>query len=290
MYKRTSSFLIVTTLFCSLCGVCCQEKPIEPTTEQTPSTSYEEIEFAPTPQPTLPQATLPQPVSPFWDYDDVDISYIDKNRKLIALTFDDAPSKTLENILAVFATYNENNPDCKATSTVFCNGHLWSNTGVHTLSAAYAMGWELGNHTYSHFDLTTLSAQEVTEQIERTETLLYKIDKKSEHLLRVPFGHMNEHVKSLANVPFIDWAIDTLDWTGVSAQEIYDVVLSQKFSGAIVLMHDGYDNTVTALKQLLPALKEAGYQAVSVSAMAKMHDCRLKRGGVYIRARKNGRQ
>ena len=84
----------------------------------------------------------------------------------------------------------------------------------------------------------------------------------------------------------MNWTIDTLDWTGASVDEIYSTVFEEKFSGAIVLMHDGYVNTVSALKRLLPDLKAAGYQIVSVSALAKAHNCRLRNGGEYIRARK----
>ena len=59
-----------------------------------------------------------------WDVTDVDVSQIDIAKKLIALTFDDTPARNLENILAVFASYNETHPSCKATATLFVNGYL----------------------------------------------------------------------------------------------------------------------------------------------------------------------
>jgi peptidoglycan/xylan/chitin deacetylase (PgdA/CDA1 family) len=62
-----------------------------------------------------------------------------------------------------------------------------------------------------------------------------------------------------------------LDWQGKTADEIFDEVDKNKHSGAIVLMHDGYPQTLQALKRLLPALKKDGYQAVSLSQMAKLH-------------------
>lgn len=221
-----------------------------------------------------------------WDVSDVDVSYIDPNRKLIALTFDDAPSKTLERILAVFASFNEQSPDCKATATIFINGKLIDNNALPHLYTANALGIELGNHTHSHFDLTTLSEEELQQEIDNTDRLLARVDNKPRHLLRAPFGKIDERVKTISPVPLIDWTIDTLDWTGKTPDEIFDSIFLSRFSGAIALMHDGYENTVEALKRLLPALKEAGYQAVSVSALAKAHGCVLKRGKVYIRARK----
>lgn len=221
-----------------------------------------------------------------WDVSDIDISEIDPNRKLISFTFDDSPSRTLENIYAVFAAFNEENPDCKASATVFFNGNLFDSQTPHLLYTAGLLGFELGNHTHSHYDLTTLSNAEISAEIDKADELLKRGDGKERHLLRAPFGKINDSVKACAKTPLIDWTIDTLDWTGVSEDAIYNSVFEQKFSGAIVLMHDGYDNTVSALKRLLPDLKEAGYQVVSVSKMSKAHGCNFQTGKVYIRARK----
>lgn len=235
--------------------------------------------------PDLPNLPSETP-SPYWDVSDVDISDVDTSRKLISFTFDDAPARSLERILAVFSNFNENNPDCVATATVFCNGHFINPSSAQTLFTAYAVGWELGNHTFSHADLPKLAPDVLRREIDDTDALLYEIDGKQKHLLRAPYGHIDDNVKNAANVPIIDWTIDTVDWTGVSADAIYNAVFSNAFSGAIVLMHDGYENTVVALKRLLPDLKKAGYQVVSVSKMAKAHQCPLKNGSVYIRARK----
>ncbi len=216
----------------------------------------------------------------------MDISDVAPNKKLISFTFDDAPGRTLERILAVFAAFNEENPDCKASATVFCNGKRMDAHSPTLLRMALTLGWEIGNHTHSHADLTKLSATEVEEEIGKTDTLLSRVDGKSYHLVRAPFGKINEEIKALSPTPLIDWTIDTLDWTGTSADEIFNAVYAARFSGAIALMHDGYEGTVSALKALLPALKEDGYQVVSVSKLAKAHGCVLERGKVYIRARK----
>ena len=245
-----------------------------------------------TPDPEQIPVPLPEPPpatnGAFWDVSDVDVSAIDPNRKLISFTFDDAPSRTIEPILAVFAAFNEENPDCPATATFFFNGKYFDSNTPHTLHAARALGMELGNHSYSHFDLTTLSETQLKDEIDRTDALLQKIDGKKHHLFRAPFGRINELVRSAVHTPILDWTIDTLDWTGATEEDIYHKIWTQKFSGAIVLMHDGYEPTVDALKRLLPDLKAAGYQVASVSAMAKAHACPLRNGGVYIRARKNG--
>lgn len=230
-----------------------------------------------------PSINLPPDV---WDTSDVDVSLILEQNKLIAFTFDDSPSRTLENILAVYAAYNESNPDHPAYATVFCNGKYIDAQSPPLLAAACAMGFELGNHTHSHYDLCTLTEEQLRWEIDATDEILCTIDGKTRHLLRAPFGKINDTVKAVAPTPLIDWTIDTLDWTGRSEDEIYRTVMDNKFSGAIVLMHDGYAHTVDALKRLLPDLKAEGYQVVSISQLAKMHACVLTNGKVYIRARK----
>lgn len=224
--------------------------------------------------------------SSFWDLSDVDTSYVDHERKLIAFTFDDGPSKTMENILAVFADYNEQNPDCMATATFFLNGVHITDESLPLLHTAHILNCELGNHTHRHLNLTTLTQEDLQKEIRETDKILSRIDGKPFHLLRPPFGAINGEIKASLQVPVINWTIDTLDWTGKNSDEIYHSVFSARFSGAIVLMHDGYLATVEALKRLLPDLKADGYQVVSVSALAKVHGCTLYNGKEYIRARK----
>lgn len=226
------------------------------------------------------------PIDGVWDTSDVDISYINPERKLIAFTFDDGPSKTMESLLALFAEYNEKSPDCRATATFFLNGQHVTEESTPLLHTALLLGCELGNHTHHHCDLTKIPLEDVQTEIEQTDALLSKIDGKQRHLLRPPFGLINAEIKKSLSVPVINWTIDTLDWTGISEDTIYEHVFSARFSGAIVLMHDGYHATVNALKKLLPDLKADGYQVVSISALAKAHSCVLRNGKEYVRARK----
>ena len=284
-----------------LCGFCILFT-ILPLTSCKPHSKAQEIQFnAYLPCPFEDYFVDYEPISPLeaapkinvdpnvWDMSDVDISYVNPNRKLISFTFDDAPSKTMENIIATFASYNESNPDCRASASIFYNGGLVDKNSIHLLHTAHILGMELGNHTHSHLDLTTLTPAELKEEIDKTDEILARVDGKKKHLFRAPFGKINDEIKGQVETPIVDWTIDTLDWTGVSEEEIYNRVWNERFSGGIVLMHDGYPHTVDALKRLLPDLKADGYQVVSVSAMAKAHGCALKRGGVYIRARKQNK-
>lgn len=287
-FKRRLAFLLCLPLLFAACS----KQNVSPSLPPNEEIERDFPDRFPSPIPPEYSQEQDEPETPpadpeIWDVSDVDISHINPNRKLIAFTFDDAPKRTLENILAVFAAFNESNPDCLASATVFFNGYLFDDTSAQTVHAARALGFELGNHTQSHLDLTTLEQPTLQAEIDQTDALLEKIDGKKRHLLRAPFGKVNELVRNIAQTPILDWTIDTLDWSGVSEEEIYTSVYSARASGSIVLMHDGYAHTVSALKRLLPDLKADGYQVVSVSQLSKAHACPLKRGNRYIRIRKS---
>ncbi len=281
--RRKFVHLIPATLLCALfaCSSTVSGNPnVQPKTPLSPDFIQNEEEKI----PSLPPSTSAIPE--VWSVDGVDISDVNPSKKLLALTFDDAPTRELEGILTVFAAFNESHPDAKATATVFCNSVLFDENTPHLLSTACALGFELGNHTHSHADLTRLTARQLVAEIERTDEALAAIDGRAYHLLRAPFGRVNDAVRAAAKTPIIDWTIDTLDWTGVSENAILSSVLSEAYAGAIVLLHDGYGHTTSALNALLPALYERGFQVVSLSKMIKAHGCQLRRGQVYIRVRK----
>ena len=275
---KAAAVALCTTFFTG-CATKSQQN-IEFNAYLPPSSEFSEEDF------TLPLEVEISPKNNAWDVSDVDISYVNLHRKLISFTFDDGPAKNMENILAVFTEHNERNPGCRASATFFLNGLRITQEMHPLLHTAYILGCELGNHTYHHRNLTTLSDKELQSEIERTDKILCQIDGKARHLLRAPFGAINDTVKASLKTPVINWTIDTLDWTGVSEEKIYNAVYTARFSGAIVLFHDGYPHTVTALKRLLADLTADGYQVVSVSALAKAHGCTLYNGKEYIRARK----
>lgn len=237
-----------------------------------------------------PKAGAIPPKTNYWDTADIDVSRVDPKRKLIAFTFDDAPASTLDAIVGAFLGFNSTHPDAPATATLFCNGMRLRPSTVQSVEIALTAGFELGNHTQNHYDLSKLSLSEIRQELDETDKLLSRFDGKPLHLLRTPYGNVCENVRMQARTPIISWFIDTKDWTGIPAKQIYQSVWEQKHAGVIVLMHDGYPHTVSALKLLLPDLYDAGYQAVSVSQMAKVHQCQLKIGGVYTRARNLNRR
>ena len=202
---------------------------------------------------------------------------IDKNKKMVALTYDDGPSIYTPRILK---TLKENN----SVATFFVVGNrvpMYSDT----VKKAYDMGCEIGNHTYEHKSLPNLSETEVKRQISKTNKEVKKAIGEKPVIMRPTGGATNTNIKKWVGMPSIIWSVDTLDWKTRNADSTRRAVLNRVKDGDIVLMHDLYSATATAAETIIPELVRRGYQLVTVSELA---ECRggMKENGAYYSFRK----
>ena len=190
---------------------------------------------------------------------------IDKNKKMVALTYDDGPSAYTPQILDVLEEQN-------AVATFFVVGNRVSRYS-DTVKRAQSLGCEIGNHTYEHKDLTRLNAKEITSQIAKTDEAVKKACGVIPAIARAPGGSLNGTVKASAGKPFIQWSVDTKDWKTRDTGKTQRAVLDHVKDGDIVLMHDIHLPTVNAAEKIVTTLLERGYQLVTVSELA---ECRGK--------------
>lgn len=202
---------------------------------------------------------------------------IDKNKKMVALTYDDGPSIYTPRVLK---TLKENN----AVATFFVVGNRVP-TYSDTVKKAHDMGREIGNHTYEHKNLTRVSEAEVKRQITKTNRNVKKVMGQAPVIVRPTGGATNANVKQWVGMPSIIWSIDTLDWKTRNAGSTKKAVLDHVKDGDIVLMHDLYSATATASETIIPELVKRGYQLVTVSELA---ECRggMQETGAYFNFRK----
>lgn len=202
---------------------------------------------------------------------------IDKNKKMVALTYDDGPSIYTPRVLK---TLKENN----AVATFFVVGNRVP-TYSDTVKKAHDMGCEIGNHTYEHKNLTRVSEAEVKRQITKTNRNVKKVTGQAPVIVRPTGGATNANVKQWVGMPSIIWSIDTLDWKTRNAGSTKKAVLDHVKDGDIVLMHDLYSATASASETIIPELVKRGYQLVTVSELA---ECRggMKETGAYFSFRK----
>ena len=186
--------------------------------------------------------------------------------KRIALTFDDGPNeKKTREILGVLAEY-----DVKATFFV-----IGENAEAHPdrIREIYDAGHEIGNHTWSHGNLTRLGRDRIREEVRKTEEVLMRICGEKPAVFRPPGGCWSE--SSIAVVEEMGytcvlWSVDTRDWTMPGADSVIRRVAGKTRGGDIVLFHDLGDEklpTPDALRVLLPQLREEGYEFVTVSEL-----------------------
>lgn len=202
---------------------------------------------------------------------------IDKNKKMVALTYDDGPSIYTPRVLK---TLKENN----AVATFFVVGNRVP-TYSDTVKKAHDMGCEIGKHTYEHKNLTRVSEAEVKRQITKTNRNVKKVTGQAPVIVRPTGGATNANVKQWVGMPSIIWSIDTLDWKTRNADSTKRAVLDHVKDGDIVLMHDLYSATASASETIIPELVKRGYQLVTVSELA---ECRggMKETGAYFNFRK----
>jgi len=189
------------------------------------------------------------------------------SNKVVALTFDDGSDGY--NIQSILNTLSANN----IKATFFLTGQGAENH-PQAIKNIVSAGHDIGNHSYNHPDFTTVATTEMTNQLTRTETIITNLTGKStKPFFRAPFGSYNSTVlQTVGNAGYtytFQWTIDSLDWTGNSATDIYNRVINNIVPGAIVLMHTGYgaNGTTAALPNIINQLRAMGYSFVTLSQL-----------------------
>ena len=184
-------------------------------------------------------------------------------KKQIALTFDDGPHpKYTPMILDILKEYG-------VRATFFMVGE--NVKYYHDVAeAVVADGHEIGNHTYSHARLDQMSREDIVQQICACEDEIASLHEYRAKFFRPPEGQLSSVVKQVSqewDYRLVLWDVDTRDWAHTPPATICQQVLETVQPGDIILMHDfiGHNSpTPAALRQLIPALLEQGYEFVTV--------------------------
>ncbi len=190
-------------------------------------------------------------------------------RKTVALTFDDGPHNIYSaEIAAILKQYS-------APAVFFSIGRNLGSldaSGKATLSARAdvsrklkAAGFVLGNHSFSHAQLSKQSGDNLRAEILNTDILLKEVDAERSPLFRFPYGDRNaEGLETLeeAHLKSVMWNIDSLDWADPIPSSIAERVLRlvESEGRGIILFHDIHQRTVKALPAILDHLVAEGYQ------------------------------
>ena len=183
------------------------------------------------------------------------------DRRRVALTFDDGPGAMTEAYLDALEAAG-------ARATFFVVGETCAQHRS-ALRAIVARGHEVAGHGYTHRPFPSLPAAELRDELERTSGLLPPARYRA--LVRPPGGRVSPgSVARCARAGYttVLWSVDSDDCRSDSpAQLIANLAPGRLSPGDIILLHEGQPWTLEALPPVLHALREAGYQMVTVSEL-----------------------
>ncbi|GCL70945.1 polysaccharide deacetylase [Paenibacillus naphthalenovorans] len=191
------------------------------------------------------------------------------DEKIIALTFDDGPDPAdTPAILDLLRQY-------EAKATFFVIGKRVEKH-PELVKRELREGHEIANHTYSHpYFKQKIAGEKIRDEILKAERSILEATGHKPSLFRPPGGYYGDNLvdaskKSGYLVVMWSWHQDTEDWNRPGVAKIVNKVLKNARNGDIILFHDyveGKSQTIEALKQILPQLKERGYRFVTVSEL-----------------------
>lgn len=180
--------------------------------------------------------------------------------KKIALTFDDGPHPYYTQQL--LKGLKERN----VKATFFITGQ---NVEAYPeiVKEIYAEGHLIGNHTYSHIQLTSKNEESFKQEIVRTNEAIKEVTGQDTIYVRPPYGSWNKEFEKELNMFPVLWTVDPLDWCSSDASRIVRSVCSKAKENDIILMHDQYKTTVTAALKIVDELTKKGYEFVTVDEL-----------------------
>jgi len=206
---------------------------------------------------------------------------VDTNEMKISISFDAAwGAEDFDRIMEILDKHN-------VKTTFFMTGE-WVEKYPDCVKTLVEKGHDLGNHSATHPDMTTLAKDAQKEQILKVHNTVKELTGYEMELFRPPYGaYNNDVIRTCYELNYypIQWSVDSLDWQDLSASEILNKVCNHKSlgPGAIILCHNGAKYTADALDDVLTNLKEQGYEIVPISELIIREDFHMDVTGKQIR-------
>jgi peptidoglycan/xylan/chitin deacetylase (PgdA/CDA1 family) len=186
------------------------------------------------------------------------------NGKFVALTFDDGPGPYTLETLRILSLAN-------VRATFFVVGR---NLGWYPgIAGREVPANAVGDHTWTHAYLTTLSVPKQTQEIQSTQAALAQATAGKVLMFRPPGGFHTpaiDHMINSLGMLEVMWTVDSMDSAGATTNEVLANAIAGLRPGAIILMHENRGTTLAMLPPLLREIRRQGYQAVTVPELLRM--------------------
>ena len=200
----------------------------------------------------------------------------EQSEKIVSITFDAAwGADDTKELIDIMAKYD-------AHATVFVVGD-WVTKYPEAVKAFHDAGHEIGNHSDTHPYMSNLSRDDIKKQIEGCNAKIEAVTGQKPKVVRAPYGDYNNAVVEgcrQLGMECIQWDVDSLDWKGLSIDEISGRVVKTVKPGSIVLFHNDVANTPAALQKTLEQLKQDGYRFVPVSELLHKGETTIDNNGM----------
>ncbi len=181
----------------------------------------------------------------------------EENVKKIALTFDDGPHPYYTEQLL------DGLKERGVVATFFVTGeHATLHPDV--IKRMHEEGHLIGNHTYSHMQLTKADREEFKEELVATSEVIEEIIDEEVIYVRPPYGTWDKSFEEELDMIPVLWTIDPLDWCTDNSSCVVKRTVDAAGENEIILMHDYYETSVTAALAVVDELLAQGYTFVTV--------------------------
>jgi polysaccharide deacetylase family sporulation protein PdaB len=188
---------------------------------------------------------------------------VERQDKAVSLSFDAAwGNEDTQNLIDILNKYH-------IKATFFLVG-AWVDKYPLSVKALADNGEDIMNHSNTHPHMTKLSLDDMLKEIAACDDKIQAITGKKPILFRAPYGDYNNTLIEALNSTGrygIQWDVDSLDWKGISADQITQRVLSKVKSGSIVLFHNAALHTPEALPGIIESLQKQGYKIIPISQL-----------------------
>lgn len=147
-------------------------------------------------------------------------------------------------------------------------------------------GHEIASHSDTHPHVNNLTYEQNIEEIEKSNDKIEQITGKRTNIYRAPYGEYNNTVVKAAQDKgyyIIQWNLDTLDYSGLTGEQMWDRLKDKIKAGDIILSHNGTKNTANSLDMLIKNIKSKGLEVVTISDLIYKDNYEINSNGTQIK-------